>query len=440
MKQVIKKSKGLYTRGNTYYVRKTIPAHLRKIAGQREFIVSLKTQQYEIAIQRYAETIKSIDHTMQNLINGSYTKDDANFEHYQKIAASKGRHLECISQIIHDPHRIASIANKFKEFESNEQLSKHVVQSYVKFKDTRKKISQLVDIYLEANKLKLAAYNTREHDRKINPFKNASKQLSTFLKKDKFVNDITKQDARSFYNELKDRIFNKKITANTANKYLTHLRVLVDTYNNEQSRDHGNPFLDLRFTDEKTQQSPLTIDFIKARWIGNPVFDKLSRELKHLVLAMIDTGCGFKELCGIDPLKDIHLDAPIPYISIRPNQHRMLKNKSRKRDIPLVNFALEAFKQFPNGFTHYNTDNGPTNASAAVNKFLKKNNLFENAEQSANSIRHCFKDRLRHHYIPAEIQDELMGHTTKGMGSHYGNGHTLEQKYNALQQITEDFK
>lgn len=440
MKQVIKKSKGLYTRGNTYYVRKAIPAHLRKIAGQREFIVSLKTEQYEIAIQRYAETMKNIDHTMQSLINGTYTKDDANFEHYQKIAASKGRNLECISQIIDDPHKIASIANALKEIESKKLLSKHVVQSYVKIKDTREKISQLVDIYLEANKLELAAYNTRELDRKISPFKNASNQLLTFLKKDKLANDITKQDARSFYNELKDRIFNKIITANTANKYLTHLRVLIDTYNNEQSSDRENPFNNLRFTNEKTQRCPLTVEFIKNNWIGNPVFDKQSTELKYLVLAMIDTGCGFKELCGLDPQKDIHLDAPIPYISLRPNQYRRLKNKSRERDIPLVNFALEAFQQFPNGFTRYNTDKGPTNASAAVNKFLKANNLFENDDQSANSIRHCFKDRLRHHYLAAEMQDELMGHTTKGMGSHYGHGYTLKQKQDALQELANDFK
>lgn len=440
MKKVVKKSKGLYTRGNNYYVRKTIPVRLREIAGKREFVVSLKTNNYELAIQKYEQTIKSIDRIMQSLNDGTYIQDDYSFDYCMKIAASNGRKLECISTIINDPIKVAAVVNGLKKAEANDKLSKQTVQSFVKFNDKSVKLSQLVDIYLEAKKLELKEYNIREYGRKVAPFKNCCKQLITFLGKDKLVSELNKSDARAFYNELKDRVYKRKIAANSANKYLTHIRVLIDTYHHEHDINHENIFKGLRFTDKKNQRTPLKIDFIRDNWINNPAFEKISPELKYLVWAMIDTGCGFKELCGLDPKADIHMDAEIPYIHIRPNEARRIKNDCRIRVIPLVNLSLEAFKQFPNGFAHYNTPNGPTNASATLNKFMKNNNLFACKGQSLNSIRHCFKDRLRFYNIPAEMQDNFMGHKSEGMGSHYGDGYTIQQKHEALLKMVGDLK
>ena len=44
-----------------------------------------------------------------------------------------------------------------------------------------------------------------------------------------------------------------------------------------------------------------------------------------LVFAAADTGCGVSELTGLDPtLGEIILNAPIPYIHIKANKHRVL--------------------------------------------------------------------------------------------------------------------
>ncbi|MGU3577043.1 hypothetical protein ACLBWZ_16125 [Brucellaceae bacterium C25G] len=230
------------------------------------------------------------------------------------------------------------------------------------------------------------------------------------------------------------------MATNTANKYLTHLRVLIDSYHYENDLEKDNVFRGLRFAENQNKRLSLTTKYIASNWINNNIFDRTSQELKYMLWAMLDTGCGFKELCGLDPDTDIHLNAEIPYIEIKVNDNRKLKTNFRTRKIPLVGLALEAFKMFPYGFQKYNTSNGPTNASAALNKFLNSNNLFENDKQTVYSGRHCFKDRLRNHNMPAEMQDYLMGHKSPGMGSHYGKGYSLRQMRDALLLIENDFK
>lgn len=288
--------------------------------------------------------------------------------------------------------------------------------------------------------LELQNHNPRELARKIDPLKNACKKFIDFIQKNKHLKDVTREDARAFHKELQRRIYYKEIATNTANKCLTNLRVLIDTYHNENDIDKDNVFRGLRFTENQSKRSPLNTRYIANNWINNPVLDNTTQELKYMLWVMIDTGCGFKELCGLDPDTDSHLETEIPYIEIRENEKRKIKTSFRSRKIPLIGLALEAFQNFPRGFRSYNTCNGPTNASAALNKFLKSNNLFENNKQTVYSARHCFKDRLRNHNVPAEMQDYLMGHKSPGMGSHYGNGYSLQQMRDALLLIEKDFK
>ncbi len=439
MKKYVNSNKGLYLRGNTFYVRKIIPANLRSIAGKSEFIVSLKTSKYELAIQKYTKVLEGIDYTIKTMIDGTYVSDAHTFDHFVNLAAANGRQLECLTTYANKPEKISEITRLLKDAEDSGKLTKQKVQSFMSVKTQAVKISNLLEIYLEANKLSLNRLNKREHDRKINPFKNACKQLTNHLKKDKTVYEISRSDARSFYKALKDRVFEKQITANTANKYLTHIRVLIDTYHNENDLDASNVFHNLSFTNEKNKRKAIPVEFIKREWIENPVLNNMDPQLKALLWVMIDTGCGFKELCGLIPDEDIHLDTDIPYIRIVENDERKLKTTFRTRKMPLVGLAHAAFKAYPNGFEKYRSVNGSTNASGALNKFLRENNLFEDIEQKASSTRHTFKDRLRAKNIQGELQDRLMGHKTPGMGSHYGEGYELKQMHEAMLLIEQDF-
>lgn len=417
-----------------------MPAKLRKIAGKREFIISLKTDKYETAILKYSSVINDIKYLMSTMIDGTYQKAEHDFSHFSKMAVSNGRTLECYSETVIKPEKLVSLALQLQKAQESGKLSEHNIQSFINIKDATIKLSELPDVYIEAKKLELKTRNKREYSRAIDPLKNACKLLINFLKTDKLLKDITKSDARSFHKELTQSAYQGVIATNTANKYLTHIRVLIDTYHNHNDLDKENVFRGLRLPEIQGKRPAFDIKFIVNRWINNPVFENTSPELKYMLWAMIDSGCGFKELCALDPDRDIHLDGDIPYIDIRVHETRRLKTSFRPRKIPLVGLALEAFQKFPRGFQKYNTVNGPTNASATLNKFLKNNDLLENDKQSANSARHCFKDRLRDYDMPAEMQDYLMGHKSQGMSSHYGHGYKFKKMHDALRLIENDYK
>jgi hypothetical protein len=126
----------------------------------------------------------------------------------------------------------------------------------------------------------------------------------------------------------------------------------------------------------------------------------------------------------------IHLDAPIPYVSIRPIG-RVLKTVQSARDIPLVGMALEVVRLHPEGFRRY-SDNAEA-LSALVNKYLHAHDLLETPEHSLYGLRHCFEDLLTAAEAPDKVVAWLMGH--KWHRPRYGEGPTLEQKARWLNAI-----
>ena len=63
-----------------------------------------------------------------------------------------------------------------------------------------------------------------------------------------------------------------------------------------------------------------------------------------LILFLIDTGCSFAEILGLD-IDDIYLDSYLPFIIIRSNNLRKIRNLNRLRTVPLVGLSLWAIKK-----------------------------------------------------------------------------------------------
>ena len=158
----------------------------------------------------------------------------------------------------------------------------------------------------------------------------------------------------------------------------------------------------------------------------------LHRECQLLLFAMADTGARPSELLGLNAERgDIVLDAPIPYIFIRPDKKKALKTTQSERQIPLVGASLYAFKELEGGFVHYHQK--ADTLSANTNKFLKENDLLPSSKHSLYSLRHSFEDRLTAVEPPEKVQSFLMGH--KYRRERYGDGPSLEQKKKWLDMI-----
>jgi integrase len=152
-------------------------------------------------------------------------------------------------------------------------------------------------------------------------------------------------------------------------------------------------------------------------------------EARWLVALISDTGMRSSEAAGLSK-EDVHLDADIPYVEIRPHKWRRLKTKSSIRKLPLVGASLWAARQayiasigrfmFPRYCNE--TECQSNSASAALNKWLK---TVAGSDYVMHSFRHSMRDRLRAVNCPADMIDQIGGWRKKSVGECYGEGYSL---------------
>ena len=155
---------------------------------------------------------------------------------------------------------------------------------------------------------------------------------------------------------------------------------------------------------------------------------------RHLI-----RGWGLNEAAGLSK-EDIHLDADIPYVEIRPHKWRRLKTKSSVRKLPLVGASLWAARQAYNTsndrfmFPRYcnETECHSNSASAALNKWLK---TVAGSDYVMHSSRHSMRDRLRVVNCPADMIDQIGGWRKKSVGEGYGAGYNAKAIFSVMRLL-----
>ena len=149
------------------------------------------------------------------------------------------------------------------------------------------------------------------------------------------------------------------------------------------------------------------------------------RALYFVPMMLEYTGTRREETCGLC-VDDVYAEGPIPYIRIRPNEFRRIKNPQSLRDIPLhpellrLNFkeyvdlirALGYRRVFPDLYSP--TSNSPLgdrfyDEFMPVLEWACKTEKVE-LEFVLHSIRHGFNSRLKAALVHAEERADLMGH------------------------------
>ncbi|MBX8801186.1 hypothetical protein HBA92_10510 [Ochrobactrum sp. MR28] len=152
---------------------------------------------------------------------------DLSYEEIVQIASIQGRTYKPIDQLFDNP---TEFMQTHSEWSKAGKPKGSEFQSYFGTATSTIKLSGLVAFYEDDQVHLLSSYKGREHSKKIDPLQNAVKQLTAFLGKDIELESLTRQQARDFHNSLKAKIASQKIKANTASKYITHMRVLIKTY------------------------------------------------------------------------------------------------------------------------------------------------------------------------------------------------------------------
>ncbi|MDB0065492.1 tyrosine-type recombinase/integrase [Oceanospirillaceae bacterium] len=163
-------------------------------------------------------------------------------------------------------------------------------------------------------------------------------------------------------------------------------------------------------------------------------------DIRWLVALISDTGMRLAEASGL-LIEDINLQAPTPYINLRPHSHRPLKTQASTRHIPLIGVSLWAAKRVclnrSSGycFPRYNAQDktSSNSASAAINKWLKS---VVGSNSVVHSLRHNFRDRLREVEAPSDMIDQIGGWSLKTVGQNYGDGYRLKHTGGWMEKIS----
>lgn len=431
----------LFERGNgNYLYRRRIPAQYKELAGGlSEFKASLKCKNHNQVIEKYGQLHAHYEKLLDRLKAGKSinSTEIESLESLKSISANLGIQYRSKEQLIQESD-LAAFAERLIIASKQQNPDPISIQALFGMAANEPTLNDVLDFYNEHTRDKLIGLNPREVSKKKAPVLLAVNRANNFFKSIPFT-QITKKLANAYQSHLIDWVEAGDMKGGTANKQIMHLRKIITFYLEKNDLKHDNPFNKIYLTEEKGSRPAYSIEFLKEKWLKGSPFSSLNDESLHILYVIMDTGGGLKEICGLAP-EDILLDHEVPHIKIRPNKFRKLKTGHRGREIPLVGQSLIAFKKYPQGFPSHTHPTGADNFSANVNKYLKLHDLSETQAHGIYSLRHTFKDRMRKHRLPPELQNYLMGHKDESMGAHYGSGYPLNDILDYMKLLEADWK
>ncbi|MEO1608913.1 MAG: DUF6538 domain-containing protein [Pseudomonadota bacterium] len=260
---------------------------------------------------------------------------------------------------------------------------------------------------------------------------------------DKPIDQITRSDALSFREWWQNRVVGDRMDPGSANKDIGHLNKMINEVSDYLRLELERPFAGLRLKGERhNPRLPYPTEFIRDALLAPGALDGLNEEARLAFYMMVETGMGPSEVTSLSADR-IKLDVEIPYIVLKhlseeeDGRNRQLKTDNREREIPLLGVSLLAAQRLMRvhgGFPKY--ADCPDNLSAAINKFLRENDLVPPNGATVYGLRHAFQDRFNAVEPPERINADIFGH--RYYRPKYGKGASLEQKRDWLAKITFD--
>lgn len=253
---------------------------------------------------------------------------------------------------------------------------------------------------------------------------------------DKPVDTFSRADANTYVTKSLEN----GVKTTTVRRRIATIKAIFNTVIAEKELTRTNPFLRIRIAGlgedagERTSFTPEQLESFKQLLL------KADDEPRWVLALQVDLGCRLGEALGL-AIDDIHLDVPVPYLSIKPHPWRSLKTKNSKRDVPLVGMSLWAAQRViankkPGqlyAFPKY-TDGiicKADSASSALNKWSKAQGI----PKTTHELRHTLRDRLRNVNAPDVVIDAIGGWGQNSIGESYGQGYSIENMKSWLDKI-----
>ena len=420
--------KYLIVRKGRYYFNRRVPDLLKEFDPRPYIRFSLKTDSLQIARQRAVSMNQRIEAYWNELVSVGETHDTKRFEQAIRFAKQLGFYYAPAEVLAKKP--LSELIARIEAVDQN-TTERKVEALLGGISEPEITLKKALDKFWSVTKDRTLGKSPDQLRKWENPRKKAiHNAISVFG--NKAINAITREDIIAFRDYWSERIANEQKNSSSANKDLIHLKNVMETVSDHLKLNLDIPFLFKKIMFKKRfEQSrlPFTNEQI-ITLLSSEKLNSLNNDAKWFLYAAAETGARPSEIVGLLP-EDICLSEDLPFINIVDRKDKPLKTAHSARKIPLVGFALDAFKKCPNGFSRYRDK--PDNLTNYLNRYLREHDLFPSHQHSVYSFRHSFQDRILNVEAPDRVQAELMGHQFKR--PKYGDGASLEQKRNWLDKI-----
>ena len=135
---------------------------------------------------------------------------------------------------------------------------------------------------------------------------------------DKPVAQLTRADVLLHRRYWQDRIKQRGLEFDTANKDFTNMAgMLARYYKDLNVEDPPRSYSGLNLTDRhkvNTRKAELPVSFILEKWFADGALNCLNEEVRDILLISLETGCRQSEIYNL-PASAFELDAPPPISS-----------------------------------------------------------------------------------------------------------------------------
>jgi len=439
------------------YYRRRIPDDIKPLltasgsewAGKAQVVISLRTSDLKIAAPKVAKLTAQHDREWEQLRNPSNARTLAQAESLLRDSgidpAAPNEDEEALGHffdIVDDslPRKVRDNLQEAHEQGSSINPKRDidpylppVVATAFQIAQGRREftLSDCLEQYLASRSEKTARSG-----------KIAFGYLMNFFKSDRSLGSIRRQDVNEFVKWLLAGEHNKDgkpITTTTVARYLNCINAAVKRAIKENELHIKYQFSSVEIPNAgKDAQDRLPFDLPQLKSLHHAVDEWVAAkgwdQPRCIVTVLAETGCRLGEITGLASA-DVNIDTNTPYIDLKEHPWRSLKNdKASVRKVPLTPRAMRAIRaaQALKGdskflFPQYTTVEkcNVNSVSAALNKWIRTRNALKESRLTCHSLRHSMKDRLRAVQCPDSIQDQILGHTTQGVGARYGQGYPL---------------
>lgn len=413
--------------GANYYYNRRPPEYVADYDKRKIVRVALKTDSKRAALRKAVMINDQTEAYWQSLIANRQQHSDSAFRKTVRIARQMGFSYQPMSVVAGLPdHEL------IKRILVLEDASPKQVEAVLGGRpESQITIKQALSKFWDIAKDRTINKTENQYRKWKNPRIKAVENFVSLVGNKELI-QINKDDILVFRDWWIERIQKENKNPSSANKDFIHLKDVLRTISEYERIDLDIDYLFKKIMLEtrfKQARLPFTSEQIISI-LQSEKLQNINEEARWFLHVAAETGARPSEIVGLLP-EDIKLESEIPHISITDRKERPLKTPHSQRDIPLIGYALDAFKAMPNGFSRYRDKSDQL--SATVNKFLRENGLFPSERHSVYSFRHSFQDRILSVNAPDRVQAELMGH--KFYRPKYGDGATLRLKLEWLNKI-----